>query len=87
MANNGQTVREELLQMRRRMVCDALGVRPKDLRDLLDLAPASISFVLRGERRLSHEELAKLRGGKGSSLHLCIDISRQLLQGGFGEEG
>ncbi len=56
MANNGQSVREELLEVKRRMICNALGLKPKDLRGSLDLAPASISFVLRGERRLTPRE-------------------------------
>ncbi len=60
MANNSQSVREELLQVKRRMLADALAIRPRDLRGLLDLSAPSISFILRGERRLSREELAKL---------------------------
>jgi len=60
MANNSQSVREELLQMRRRMVVDGLTIKPKDLGGSLGLSPVSVSFILRGERRLSPQERAKL---------------------------
>ena len=60
MANTGQSVREELLEVRRRMVVDGLGLKPRDLRRLLDLPAPSISFILRGERKLSPKERAKL---------------------------
>lgn len=50
----------ELLEIRRRMVISGLGLKPKDLRGSLDLPAPLVSFVLRGERRLSPKERAKL---------------------------
>ncbi len=60
MVNNNAV--HELLEVRRRMVVDGLGLRPKDLRRSLDLSAPSISFVLRGERKLSSKERALLMG-------------------------
>ncbi len=50
----------ELLEVRRRMVVDGLGLKPRDLRRSLDLPAPVVSFVLRGERRLSPKERAML---------------------------
>ncbi len=54
------TVVHELLEVKRRMVIDGLSLKPRDLRGLLDLSAPSISFILRGERKLSPRERAKL---------------------------
>ena len=54
------TVVHELAAVRRRMVIDGLGLKPRDLRRSLDLPAPIISFVLRGERKLSPKERAKL---------------------------
>ena len=50
----------ELLEVRRRMVVDGLGLKPRDLRGSLGLPAPIISFVLRGERKLSPKERAML---------------------------
>ena len=52
------TVVHELLEVRRRMVVDGLGIKPRDLRGSLGLPAPIISFVLRGERKLSPKERA-----------------------------
>jgi len=54
------TVVHELLEMKRRMIVDGLGIKPRDLRRSLDLPAPIVSFVLRGERRLSPKERAML---------------------------
>jgi len=52
----------ELLEMKRRMTMDGLMIKPKDLRRSLDLPAPIVSFVLRGERKLSPKERALLMG-------------------------
>ncbi len=63
----------ELLEVRRRMVVDGLGIKPRDLRGSLGLPAPIISFVLRGERKLSPEERA-----------LFMDLIRQRIDALFG---
>ena len=63
----------ELLEIRRRMVISGLGLKPKDLRGSLDLPAPLVSFVLRGERRLSPRERA-----------LFMDLVRKRIDDLFG---
>ena len=63
----------ELLEVRRRMVVDGLGLKPRDLRGSLELPAPIISFVLRGERKLSPKERARL-----------MDLIRQRIDDLFG---
>lgn len=50
----------EFLEIRRRMVVDALGLKPRDLKKALGMPSPAISFILRGQRHLSREELQKV---------------------------
>ena len=69
---NSQIV-HELLEVRRRMIVDGLGIKPRDLRRSLDLPAPIVSFVLRGERKLSPKERA-----------LFMDLIRQRVDALFG---
>ncbi len=55
-----ESVHEALLEVKRRMVVGGLGIKPRDLRASLGLPGPVVSFVLRGERRLTREELDKV---------------------------
>ena len=48
------------LELKRRLFILSLNMKPGDLRSLLGVPKPAISFLLRGERRLSDEELAKV---------------------------
>ena len=48
------------LELKRRLFILSLNMKPGDLRSLLGVPKPAISFLLRGERRLTREELAKV---------------------------
>ena len=50
----------ELLEVRRRMVVDGLGLKPRELRRVLGFSSCQVSYVLGGDRQLRPEERARL---------------------------
>ncbi|MEE8077239.1 MAG: hypothetical protein V3T60_16645 [Candidatus Binatia bacterium] len=48
------------VELKRRLFILSLNMKPRDLRSLLGVPKPAVSFLLRGERRLTREELEKV---------------------------